>query len=102
MLSCIFRSNFVSVWHYVLNLCLIICSSGDSNADSVCVKPVVGFILAANMLAICGSGKKDVKHMHEGVHDLGGKIDKIYWVLLGTVGAVSLLLLEKVLDKGWF
>jgi hypothetical protein len=44
----------------------------------------------------------DVKHMHEGVHDLGGKIDKIYWVLLGTVGAVSLLLLEKVLDKGWF
>jgi hypothetical protein len=23
-------------------------------------------------------------------------------VLLGTVGAVSLLLLEKVLDKGWF
>ena len=46
--------------------------------------------------------KKDVKHMHDGIHDLGGKIDKIYWVLLGTVGAVSLLLLEKVLDKGWF
>jgi hypothetical protein len=43
--------------------------------------------------------KKDVKHMHEGIHDLGGKIDKIYWVLLGTVGAVSLLLLEKFLDK---
>jgi hypothetical protein len=21
--------------------------------------------------------KKDVKHMHEGIHDLGGKIDKI-------------------------
>jgi hypothetical protein len=40
-----------------------------------------------------------VKHMHEGIHDLGGKIDKIYWVLLGTVGAVSLLLLEKFLDK---
>jgi hypothetical protein len=46
--------------------------------------------------------KNDVKHMHEGIHDLGGKIDKIYWVLLGTVGAVSLLLLEKVLDKGFF
>ena len=46
--------------------------------------------------------KKDVKHMHDGIHDLGGKIDKIYWVLLGTVGAVSLLLLEKVLDKGFF
>ena len=40
--------------------------------------------------------KKDVKHMHDGIHDL------IYWVLLGTVGAVSLLLLEKVLDKGLF
>ena len=46
--------------------------------------------------------KKDVKHMHDGIHDLGGKIDNIYWVLLGTVGAVSLLLLEKVLDKGFF
>ena len=43
--------------------------------------------------------KKDVKHMHEGIHDLGGKIDKTYWVVLGTVGAVSLLLLEKELDK---
>ena len=43
--------------------------------------------------------KKDVKHMHDGIHDLGGKIDKIYWVLLGTVGAVSLLLLEKVLER---
>ena len=46
--------------------------------------------------------KKDMKHMHEGIHDLGGKIDKIYWVVLGTVGAVSLLLLEKVIDKGLF
>ena len=58
-----------------------------------------------HLLAIYGyiTGlKKDVKHMHEGIHDLGGKIDKIYWVLLGTVGAVSLLLLEKVLDKVWF
>ena len=43
--------------------------------------------------------KKDVKHMLEGIHDLGGKIDKIYWVLLCTVGGVSLLLLEKFLDK---
>ena len=46
--------------------------------------------------------KKNLKHVHEDVENLGGKIDKIYWVLLGTVGAVSLLLLEKVLDKGWF
>ena len=46
--------------------------------------------------------KKNLKHVHEDVEKFGGKIDKIYWVLLGTVGAVSLLLLEKVLDKGWF
>ena len=46
--------------------------------------------------------KKDMKHMHEGIHELGGKIDKIDWVVLGTVGAVSLLLLEKVIDKGLF
>ena len=43
-----------------------------------------------------------LKHMKEQIQDLGGKIDKIYWVLLGTVGAVSLLLLEKVIDKGLF
>jgi hypothetical protein len=41
-----------------------------------------------HLLAIYGyiTGlKKDVKHMHEGVHDLGGKIKSIgcYWVLWG-------------------
>ena len=46
--------------------------------------------------------KKDISHMHKGIHELGGKIDKIYWVLLGTVGAVSLVLLERILDiKGF-
>ena len=43
--------------------------------------------------------------MHDGIHDLGGKIDKIYWVLLGTVGAVSTSFCcwrWKFLDKGWF
>ena len=39
--------------------------------------------------------KKDVKHMHNGIHKLGGKIDKIYWVRLVTVGAVAFQLLEK-------
>ena len=47
--------------------------------------------------------KKDVsaiknnhlKHMSKRIHDLGGKIDKIYWVLLATVGAVALQLIEK-------
>ena len=38
--------------------------------------------------------KKNINHMHQGIHKLGGKIDKIYWVLLGTVGAVSLILIE--------
>ena len=46
--------------------------------------------------------KRDMKHMHDGIHDLGGKIDKIYWALLATVGAVALLLLEMIFDKGWF
>ena len=38
--------------------------------------------------------KKDINHMHNGIHRLGGKIDKIYWVLLATVGAVALQLLN--------
>jgi|TARA_R110002012_G_scaffold112113_3_gene257533 hypothetical protein len=42
--------------------------------------------------------KRSQYHMHNGIHELGGKIDKIYWVLLGTVGAVSLVLLERLLD----
>ena len=46
--------------------------------------------------------KRDMKHMHDGIHDLGGKIDKIYWALLATVGAVALLLLEMLFDNGWF
>jgi hypothetical protein len=39
--------------------------------------------------------KKDIIHMHKGIHELGGKIDKIYWVLLSAVGAVAILLLER-------
>ena len=47
--------------------------------------------------------KKDVaaiknnhlKHMQTHIHELGGKIDKIYWVVLATVGAVAFQLLEK-------
>ena len=46
--------------------------------------------------------KKDVaniknnhlKHMDKHIHELGGKIDKIYWVLLATVGAVALQLFQ--------
>ena len=36
-----------------------------------------------------------LKHMHSDIDKLGGKIDKIYWVLLAAVGAVALLLLER-------
>ena len=39
--------------------------------------------------------KKDITHMHKGIHELGGKIDKIYWVLLAAVGTVAILLLER-------
>ena len=39
--------------------------------------------------------KKDITHMHNGIHKLGGKIDKIYWVLLAAVGTVAILLLER-------
>ena len=35
-----------------------------------------------------------LKHMHEDIDKLGGKVDKIYWVLLGSVGADVLALLE--------
>ena len=40
--------------------------------------------------------KKDIAHMHKGIQDLGGKIDKIYWVLLAAVGTVALLFIDKI------
>ena len=33
-------------------------------------------------------------HMDQHIHELGGKIDKIYWVLLAMVGAVALQLFQ--------
>ena len=49
--------------------------------------------------------KKDVsniksnhlKHMHEDIDKLGGKVDKIYWVLLVAVGTVALFFFDKLL-----
>ena len=35
-----------------------------------------------------------LKHINTRIHDLGGKIDKIYWVLLAMVGAVALQLFQ--------
>ena len=40
--------------------------------------------------------KQDLKHIHEDVEKMGGKIDKIYWVLLAAVGAVALFTLDKL------
>ena len=49
--------------------------------------------------------KKDVaniknnhlKHMSLHIRDLGGKIDKIYWVLLAVVGTIALQLFQHYL-----
>jgi hypothetical protein len=35
--------------------------------------------------------KKNLKHVHEDVEKLGGKIDKVYWVLLAAAGTAALL-----------
>ena len=37
-----------------------------------------------------------LKHMHEDIDKLGGKVDKIYWVLLAAVGTVVLQLAERL------
>ena len=42
--------------------------------------------------------KGDVKHLHEDIESLGGKIDKIYWVVLSIVGAVGLMVIEKLIE----
>ena len=38
-----------------------------------------------------------LKHMNNDIKGLGGKIDKIYWVLLAGVGTAAYLLLDKIL-----
>ena len=40
-----------------------------------------------------------ISHVHKDVEALGGKIDKIYWVVLTTVGAVSLVFIEALLNR---
>ena len=39
-----------------------------------------------------------LKHIHEDVDKLGGKIDKIYWVLLTVAGTAVLFALEKLIN----
>ena len=41
--------------------------------------------------------KKNLNHVHKDVENLGGKIDKIYWVVLSTVGAVGLMVIETLM-----
>ena len=36
--------------------------------------------------------KNDLTHMHQDIEKLSSKIDKIYWVVLATVGAFALQL----------
>ena len=40
-----------------------------------------------------------LKHMHDDIEKLGGKIDKIYWVLLAAVGTVAMSLLMEYLIR---
>ena len=39
-----------------------------------------------------------ITHVHEDVEKLGGKIDRIYWVVISTVGAVGLMFIETLLS----
>ena len=39
-----------------------------------------------------------ITHVHEDVEKLGGKIDKIYWVVLSIVGAVGLMVIDKLIE----
>ena len=41
--------------------------------------------------------RNDLAHMHNDIEKLCGKIDKVYWVLLATVGAVVLQLVDMVI-----
>ena len=42
--------------------------------------------------------KKNLKHVHEDVENLGGKIDKIYCVLLTVAGTAVLFVLERMFN----
>ena len=41
--------------------------------------------------------KKNLNHVHKDVDKLGGKIDKIYWVLLTVAGTAVLFVLERII-----
>ena len=41
---------------------------------------------------------KHLKPLHEDVEKLGGKIDKVYWVLLAAAGSAVLFALERLIN----
>ena len=41
--------------------------------------------------------KKNLKLVHEDVEKLGGKIDKVYWVLLAAAGTAARFALERLI-----
>ena len=40
--------------------------------------------------------KRNLSHVHEDVEKLGGKVDKIYWVLLTVAVTAVLFMLERI------
>ena len=42
--------------------------------------------------------KKNLKHVHQDVEKLGGKIDQIYWVLLTVAGTAVVFVLERMFN----
>ena len=42
--------------------------------------------------------KKNLSHVHEDVENLGGKIDKVYWVLLTAAGTAVIFVAERLIS----
>ena len=40
--------------------------------------------------------KRNLSHVHQDVEKLGGKVDKIYWVLLTVAGTAVIFMLERM------
>ena len=42
--------------------------------------------------------KQNLSHVHEDVENLGGKIDKVYWVLLTVAGTAVIFVAERLIS----
>jgi hypothetical protein len=40
--------------------------------------------------------RRNLSHVHQDVEKLGGKVDKIYWVLLTVAGTAVIFMLERM------